>query len=239
MEYNISICDDSAGDCRYVAALVRNWATASENKVSITVYPSAEAFLFDYAENRACDMLLLDIEMKRINGIELAKDIRRDNEVIQIIFITGYPDFILEGYEVSALHYLIKPVAQDKLSAVLYRAQKNLSKRSRIISFSVDGQNVFVPVDEIVSVEIFDHLLEIQTRANRFTVKMPLSEIENELTGDFVRCHRGCIVNLRYINKITKTDVILDSEKALPLSRRLYAEVNRAMMKYIKDGGQK
>lgn len=236
MEYKIGICDDSPGDCSYIKALINNWANTSGNQVIISAFPSAEAFLFDYAENTTHDILLLDIEMKAINGIELAKQIRQDNETVQIIFVTGYPDYIAEGYEVSALHYLMKPVGGDRLSEVLNRAVKNLSRQSRRINLTADGQTIRIPEDEIMSIEIFDHLLEIQTTKEHISVKMPISRIENDLSGSFTRCHRGCIVNMRYIRKITKTDVILDSGKTFPLSRRLYGEVNRAMLNYMKGG---
>ena len=75
------------------------------------MFPSAESFLFDYAEQKNYDFLLLDIEMPSMNGVELAQKIRQENNAVQIIFITGYSDFMAEGYEVSALHYLMKPVS--------------------------------------------------------------------------------------------------------------------------------
>ena len=84
------------------------------------MFPSAESFLFDYAEQKNYDFLLLDIEMPSMNGVELAQKIRQENNAVQIIFITGYSDFMAEGYEVSALHYLMKPVSFDKLSKVLH-----------------------------------------------------------------------------------------------------------------------
>ncbi len=77
-------------------------------------FPSAEAFLFHYAEDKSCDILLLDVEMGAMNGVELAKRIREENDALQIVFITGYTDYIAEGYDVSALHYLVKPVSREK-----------------------------------------------------------------------------------------------------------------------------
>lgn len=74
---------------------------------------SAEAFWFQYEEEKDYEILLLDIEMEQMNGIELATKLRTDDETIQIIFITGYPDYIAQGYEVAALHYLMKPVCAE------------------------------------------------------------------------------------------------------------------------------
>lgn len=98
--------------------------------VSVRTFPSGEAFLFHYAENRDYDILLLDVEMGKLSGIDLAKQIRTQNDHVQIVFITGYPDFMAEGYEVSALHYLMKPVKPEKLGDVLNRAAA-LSQKER------------------------------------------------------------------------------------------------------------
>lgn len=87
--------------------------------------PPGESFLFRYEEKKDYDILLLDVEMKAISGMELARRIRRENDSVQIVFITGYPDYISEGYDVSALHYLMKPISAGKLSEVWTAQQKN------------------------------------------------------------------------------------------------------------------
>ena len=104
---------------------------------STAAHSSAESFLFHYAEESDYDILLLDIEMGKINGIELARRIRHDNETIQIVFTTGYYDFISEGYEVSALQYLMKPVSYEKLESVLNKAVKNQIRYKNACGFTL------------------------------------------------------------------------------------------------------
>lgn len=128
MTYKIAICDDMEQDAQYIAAAVKKWAEQANVYADIHAFRSAEGFLFDYAAHKDYDILLLDIEMPSINGVELAKRVRRENEAVQIIFITGFPDFMAEGYEVSALHYLLKPVSFDKLSKVLNRAGRQAAQ---------------------------------------------------------------------------------------------------------------
>lgn len=99
--------------------------------------------------------------MAQINGIELAKKIRTDNENIQIIFITGFPEFIAEGYEVMALHYLMKPVSEEKLFTVLDRALKTISQSEKTIIFPIDGEMVLVRICDIIYAESFAHNIEI------------------------------------------------------------------------------
>lgn len=107
MNYRIAVCDNDTAEIEYLASIVNEWSRKTNNLTAISLFRSAEAFLYDYAENKNYDILLLDIEMERISGVELARYIRAQNREIQIVFVTGYRDYILEGYEVEALHYLI------------------------------------------------------------------------------------------------------------------------------------
>ncbi len=233
MTYQIAICDDDNAAATYIKALVTDWAFSRGIYVSIRTFPSAEAFLFYYAEEKEYDILLLDIEMGKLNGVNLAKTIRHDNETVQIVFVTGYPDFISEGYEVSALHYLLKPVSGEKLGEVLDKAVKKLAHKKKALLIPVEGEMVRIFMEDIQYVEAFDHRIEIVTTDNTFFLKQPLHEMESKLTEDFIRIHRSCIVNLHCIKRITRTDAILDSGKTLPVSRRMYADVNRAMIQYF------
>lgn len=165
MEYKAAICDDEALELQYLSALVKSWAEKMGHGIRISVFPSAEAFLFQYEEEKDFDLLLLDIEMGKMNGVELARKVREENAGIQIVFITAYPDFISEGYEVSALHYLMKPLKEEKLFEVLGRAAVNLGKKERYEIFRTDGETVRVPVSEIVSVEAFSHSVQMVTNS--------------------------------------------------------------------------
>ncbi len=90
MIYKIAVCDDSTTDAEYITTLVNTWSAASEKMVHTETFPSAEAFLFRYGEEKDYHMLLLDIEMGGQNGVELARKVREENESVQIVFITGF-----------------------------------------------------------------------------------------------------------------------------------------------------
>ena len=132
--YKIAICDDSQADVEYIAKLVKEWA--KDKIVVIKTYPSAEAFMFNYAEEKDFDILLLDIEMGKMDGVTMAKAIRQDNESVQIVFITGYSEYIADGYDVAALHYLIKPVKTEQLLSVLDRAAERLKKNEKDVNLT-------------------------------------------------------------------------------------------------------
>ena len=108
MKYKIAICDDSDADREYVLKMVNRWAAGAGQVVHTDTFTSAENFLFHYAEESDYDILLLDIEMGDMDGVTMAKQLRKNNDIVQIVFITGYSDYISEGYEVAAdLHYLM------------------------------------------------------------------------------------------------------------------------------------
>lgn len=112
-------------------------------------FTSAESFLFHYAEESDYDILLLDIEMGGLDGVTMAKQLRKSNDTVQIIFITGYSDYISEGYEVAALHYLMKPVKEEKLCSVLDRAAEKISRNEKVLHFEMSGEMVRVPIYQI------------------------------------------------------------------------------------------
>jgi len=103
---NIVLCDDENAEVDYLTGLVRKWAAMQELCINISDFPSAESFLFAYEDDKAVDILLLDIQMGGMDGVALAKKVRASNKEVQIIFITGYMEYIADGYDVEALHYL-------------------------------------------------------------------------------------------------------------------------------------
>lgn len=232
MKYKIAICDDSDADRQYVLNMVEHWAASAGHVVHTDTFPSAENFLFHYAEERDYDILLLDIEMGAMDGISLAKRIRQGNEAVQIVFVTGFADYISEGYEVAALHYLMKPVKEEKLCAVLDRAVAALQKTERVILLPVDGEMLRLPVGQIQYAEAFSHTVSIVTEAETIQIKMPISEVEKRLGEGFIRCHRSYLVGLKHLARLSKTEVILDSGKVLPLSRGAAPLVHKAFVSY-------
>ena len=229
MRYKIAICDDMEEDVKYISSAVNQWAEKENITVDIETFPSAESFLFRYAEQKAFDILLLDVEMPSMNGVELAKRIRKENDAVQIIFITGYTDYIAEGYEVSALHYLVKPLSETKLFKVLNRAVLKIRKNEKSLYLSLSGEMIRIPIYEIKYLEVQQNYVTVHSKKD-YTVKKTLGEFERELDERFYRMGRSFIVNLSCIDKITKTDVFLSDGSVIPLPRGQYGPLNKAFI---------
>ena len=229
MNCKIAICDDSSADRQYLSTLADRWAADRGHIIRTAFFSSAEEFLFHYAEEKDYDILLLDIEMGAMDGVTMARTLRRDNETVQIIFVTGYSDYIAEGYDVAALHYLMKPVREDKLFSVLDRAAEKLSRNETVLNFEVGGEMVRVPIYQIRYAAVSGNYVTIQA-AGEVTVKMTLGELEGQLDRRFYRAGRSVIVNLTMISRVTKTEILLSDGTAVPLPRGAYEGVNRAII---------
>ena len=229
MPYKIIICDDVASDSAFLRSLVTTWAASRNVQAEIAVFASAEAFLFAYTDNKSCDILLLDIEMGKLNGVDLARQIRKLDKEVQILFVTGYSDYIADGYDVEALQYLMKPVSQEKLYTSLDRAMEKLKKNSAALFLEQPDGMVRIPLYEIRYLEVRANYVTVHADAP-YSVKTTLTALEEKLDDSFFRVGRSFIINLRYVRKVTKAEVILEGTISVPLSRGFYEPLNRAII---------
>jgi len=232
MAYRVAIVDDSTTDTEFLRGILNSWAQKRHVNIRAETFPSAESFLFRYAEDKPWDILLLDIEMGTMDGVTMAKRVRQDNEAVQIVFVTGYSDYIAEGYEVAALHYLMKPVNREKLLAVLDRALEKRKQEERCLNLEIYGEMVRIPFYEIRYLDVSANYVTVHAKADH-TVKRTLGDFEKELDDRFQRVGRSMILNLKFIRRVTKTQVHLSDGTVLPLPRGAYEPLNRAIITHI------
>ncbi len=222
---NIAICDDEKVQVELLEKYVNKWAKISNRKVCIEKYHRGDSF----------HILLLDIEMPGINGVELSRKIREEDDDLNIIFVTALSDYIAEGYDVSTINYLIKPIRQEKLYACLDKAVDKISKEERWILIEIDEDTVRVKESDILYIESFSHNIEVNTKDTKYNTRKNIGDMERELNEDmFVRCHRSYLVSLLHINTISKEKIQLDNGNIIPISRRRYKEVNMKFIKYFR-----
>ena len=134
------ICDDENTQLSLLESYVGEWARERRQETDITLCRSAEELLFRREEKRETDILLLDIDMPRMDGLSLARRLREQGEGAQIIFVTGLSDYALEGYEVEAVSYLLKPVKKDRLFACLDRARERCGREEVALLLETPGE---------------------------------------------------------------------------------------------------
>ena len=230
MKFYIAICDDEINIASSLKDQVEKFFHEGEHTAEVSIFSSAEAFLFEYTENSAYDILLLDVEMKNMDGIQLAKKLRRDGFNGEIIFITSHFEFCGEGYEVDALHYLIKPVSVTKLNEVIEKAVEKILVEPPSVIINCDGETVKLYERDIIYVEAYLHYITIYTANGEHRVKENISSFEKKLSNTFYKTHRSYLVSLKHITRISRTSVTVKGNKELPLSRGKYDEINRAFI---------
>lgn len=231
MPYRIAVTDDSATDIEYITLIAEKWSEKRNSPIRLEAFTSAEAFLFAYSEDKAWDILLLDIEMGGMNGVELARLVRQRNDRIQLVFITGFPDFIAEGYEVSALHYLMKPVSKEKLHAVLDKAAANLAKSEKRLCVTYDRQTDFVPLSQITYIEAQKQYVLIHTADLSYRMKGSLADTEKQLDEYFFKCQRSFLVNLRHVARIKSDCVVMKNGAEVPISRGMAEKIGKEIIR--------
>ncbi|MCM1057096.1 MAG: LytTR family DNA-binding domain-containing protein [Firmicutes bacterium] len=233
MRYIVAICDDDAKQREYLAEIVGAWAGKNHCLAEVRQYPTAEAFLFEYGEKKDFDILLLDVEMPGMNGTALAKEVRRDNKAVQIVFITGFYEYFSDGFDVSALHYLIKPVGREKLFPVLDRAVDNLSSCQRSVLISTPEAEVKIPLTDILYVEAENVYVVVHTSGGNYRTRCALVKFAEQLDETFFKVHRSYVVGLKDIIKITRAEIIMSNGDSVPISRGMYDQVHAALVKYL------
>jgi DNA-binding LytR/AlgR family response regulator len=228
----IAIVDDEAAQTELLSRLVAAWASARSIDVRIHTFESALALEFALGDAGAFDILLLDVQMPGMDGLELARRLRERGDYAQIVFISGFAEWLPQGYDVDALNYLLKPVKQSQLFAVLDKAAARIAWEPRYVLLNIDGEVQRYKADSILYAEAFSHTIELHTSRETLTLRMPMKELETLLGEGFLRCHRSYVVNVRHIASISRTEITLTGGAKLPLSRTMYNAVNEAFVAY-------
>lgn len=186
------------------------------------------------------DLILLDIEMPLLNGMDTARQIRKADPDVLIIFITALTQYAIEGYSVRALDYVLKPVQYYAFAAKMDQVCEILSARQQKPLFvsSREGQVKLLP-EQIFYVEVQDHTLCYHTKQQLLhtTGTQSLGKLAQELADSgFARCHQAYLVNLRYVTRYDRSTVVL-GEETLPMSRTYYKNFVQSLLDYCAGEG--
>ena len=181
------------------------------------------------------DILFLDIEMRSLDGIETAKLLRRKGMKGIIIFVTAYPDFVFQGYEVHAFHYILKPYRKEKIEEVLRQAlhELDLSKEQYFV-IEQKARVIRIPLSQTIAFQSDRRKVEALLEEDFVAFYGRIDEVCRELPSCFIRIHNRYIVNLNYVTTLEKDRCILGS-RSFPVSRAFRQELEtafaRAMLK--------
>lgn len=232
----IAICDDEQPIREYLKKLTEKCTDAE-----VSVFADGEELLSDQTE---CDVILLDISLNQnydtsmLNGMDVAKKIREKSDAI-IIFVTALKEYVFEGYDVGAFHYLLKPVDEQKFMEVMDKAisQIQREKITEPLIIKIDGNYIKIPVNNIVYAEndarkIVLHTKNMKEKTYSFYEKMQV--LESKLGDNFFRSHRGYLVNLQEIDRYDNTNIELKNGEKVFLSKQKYNDFVTAYMSFLR-----
>ena len=164
--------------------------------------------------------------------MDLAKKVRAVDNSVTIIFLTNDPQYVFAGYEVAAARYFMKPLKADQLYPLLDELAKVQTKEKRYWIFSAGGEKVKLDIEEVQVVEVMKHYLHIDTEQKTYETKLSLADAK-QVVGEagFVSPHRSYLVQLSKIRRITRSSVIMENGREVPLSRNQYKEINEAFIR--------
>lgn len=216
---NIAVCEDEQEHLEKISLFIEKYGVTNCCDFRVTFFCSAEDF-WEHYQVGAYNIIFLDIYLEDGNGIEIGKKIRNNGEDCQMIFITSSRDFAIEGFELNAQHYIIKPVAEEKIVEALDRCMNMLDEETKSIRISNGKLEVAIRLKDIIYVEVFNKVSIIHTRSEEIKTYMSLSQLENLLGGTpFLRCHRCSIINMNFVEDYTNTDFIMKNGDKVGIPR--------------------
>lgn len=230
----IAVCDDETVIREQICQFVKNKVPDSR----IETFAAGEELL---AANRSFDLVFLDIQMEGINGMDAARTLRTKKEETILIFVTGLKEYVFEAFDVSAFHYLLKPLVEEKLDEVLDRALKEVSRRKtrekKQLLIQTRNRNYNFAQSAIFYLESRGKKVEIHTSGETIEAYASISKLEEQLGNGFFRCHRGYLVNLAHIAEYRTDRIRLSNGDEVYLAKEKYQVFIKAYMRYLKDGG--
>ncbi len=234
--FRIAICEDEKVVLDFETSLVNKWAAGRGCPLELDTYISAEQFLFESEDKASYDVLIFDIQMKNMNGMELAKKLRARGCDSVIIFVTGVPDYAIEGYEVGAVRYILKPVKEEVLNGLLDSAFEERQKKAEDFFLLGQGADLEkISFEKILYIEARGHYVFLKGTDFEREWKAGFAETAAAFEGRGFFClRRGLLVNLAHVARITRTDCILDGGETLPVARGAYKELNEAFIEFFR-----
>ena len=231
----IAIVDDIAEERILLRTRLENILDQKNVEFHCYEYENGEAFL-KASKEHDFTVLFLDIYMDGANGIEIAKEFRKSNKDCLLIFTTTSSDYALEGFQVRAMHYLVKPYTEDELSSLTDEILSRIPTPEKTLPLKVNGSEFQVPFKTIVHADHFSHMIHIHTTAKKeLVIRQSFSSFTAPLKEDsrFFVCNRGTIINMEHAVDFDGNMFLMDEDKNIPVSRKLLKNARQTFMEFL------
>ena len=230
--YRIAIVEDERNFIEELQVYLEQYAQEEKQEFEISVFRDGAEILENYKPNY--DLILLDVEMPKVNGMDAAEKIREVDENVVLMFITNMAQYAIRGYSVGALDFVMKPITYYTFSMKVKRALKRVQKKeipSILLTLS-DGMKK-LEVSQIYYVEVQNRMLHYHTKEGEFVVRASLQSAETMLPSNvFAKCNHWYLVNLMYVTEVRKNTAVVGPYE-LEISRRNRAGFLKALTEYM------
>lgn len=232
----IAVAEDDAQQRQCLKKYLDQFAREAGVELDITEFEDGAALLFHYQP--IYDVILLDIEMPRTNGMEAAKKIRAQDSGVILIFVTSMAQYAVQGYQVRAQSYILKPVSYYSFYPELQEALNTLRKRrsEKALLLPAEDGMIKVSIADIRYIESRRHTLLIHTTEKTFAVRETMKRAAERLEGEpFAQSSVSFLVNLAHVSGVNRTEATVGGER-VPISRQKYRAFLEALTNYLGSG---
>ena len=239
--FNVAICDDEKYYRDYINELVIQYFGVMQLSYQLDIFESGTQLCMSGLENKQYDIVFLDVNMKDMDGIETAKQIRKINSNAFIVFITAFLSFSPEGYKVNAIRYILKEnqnfeaAFTECLDTILEKMEINKIKMK--FDF-IEGEKEIL-IDDIIFIESKLHKLVFEMSGKgveKYILYIKLDDIQILLEPyGFLRLHQSFLANIKYIVELNHYKAVLTTSKDLPIPKQKYKEIKEAFIEYKGD----
>lgn len=230
----IALVDDDKSDLSRLHAYINEYSKNFSLSVFIKSFTNGEEFLHTFS-SESFDLIFLDIFMGNINGMDIAEEIRKTDKDCLIIFSTSSSDYAIQGYQVKASNYLVKPYSYDKLVNALQLCRSQLLKKNNFITIKEGRYFIKILLQDIIYTDYRNHYIQIHTDKRIIRCHMSFDEFSPILSTykQFLCCYRNCLINMDQVAAIEGSDFVLYNKERIPIKRNEKKAIVQCYADYI------
>lgn len=230
----IAIVEDDKKYSEVLAKYIMRYEKESGQKFQVSTFEDGEDIIENYKGNY--DIILMDIEMRFMDGMTAAEEIRKSDSEVVIIFITNMPQYAMKGYSVEAFDYVLKPINYFSFSQRIERAiSRMVNRQQKFLNISYKGKINKIDISSIYYVEVQDHNILYHAKEGKFYQRTTMKEVEKKLEQEsFFRCNKCYLINLAYVNSFDGNYVMVDDHK-VQVSRGRKKELIDVLNNYMNE----
>lgn len=236
--FSIAICDDQRAICSEIENIIVEYKKSTMQEMQIDVFYSAEKLGIYMEHEHSFDLIFLDIEMEGLNGLDLGRKIREemDNQVTQIVYVSGKDSYFKDLFEVRPMHFLSKPVEPDKVIKDIELAMKLANRLGGVFSYKKGSDTHKLPIKNIIYFQSVNREIKIVTTTGVELFYGKLQEVFRQVAKyRFITIHKSYIINYEQVTNFKYDEVLMSNSACLPISQLKRKEVRGLQMKYEQE----